>query len=193
MYELQENNIINNINIKDDHPDDDTSYINIFRYKLSNEMMIELSNFAKIHEYDHRKDFKEAWNKWTDEHEEFISLEIRRLNELGCEKNILDKMYKSARYYFRKKSTEKKAPKKRREYITLTKEFIQLIDEDIKTNIKNEDFKPAIAFDVFCNENIDGLTKEIKELILKGLLSTKEIKNKIKKTYQNRYFLAIKK
>ena len=175
--------------------EEDQQYcINIFRYKLSDDMMIEISNFAKIHEYDHRKDFKEAWNKWVEDNHEFVSLEIRRLHELGCEKDILDKMYKSARYYFRKKSTEKKEPKKRRDYKTLTKEFIKLIDEHINNNIKKDDFKPSEAFDTFCNENTESLKKEIVELIEhKGLLSTKEIKNKIKKTYQNRYFLLVNK
>jgi hypothetical protein len=189
MSEIENN--MANLEINNDV---DNHVINIFRYKLTDIMMVELSNFAKIHEYDHRNDFKEAWNKWVEEHSDLVSLEVRRLHELGCEKNVLDKMYKSARYYFRKKTTEKKEPKKRCSYKTINKEFIQLIDEHIMNNITKENFKPSVAFDLFCNENTEILTKEIKELIeKKGLLSTKEIKNKIKKTYQNRYFLAIKK
>jgi len=185
MSEIENN--MENIEVNNKH------VINIFRYKLSDTMMIELSNFAKIHEYDDRKDFKEAWNKWVEEYNDLVSLEVRRLHELGCEKNILDKMYKSTRYYFRKKTTEKKVPKKRCTYKTINKNFIQLIDDHIINNIAKEDFKPSIAFELFCSENTEILTKEIKELIeKKGLLSTKEIKNKIKKTYQNRYFLAIK-
>ena len=88
--------------------------INIFRYKFTEEFTIELYKFSKIHQYDHRSDFKEAWNIWTEENEDLVDEEIRRLSNLGYDGDILDKMFKSARYYFRKKSTEKKEPQKRR-------------------------------------------------------------------------------
>jgi hypothetical protein len=39
--------------------------INIFRFKFKDEFTGELYKFAKIHQYDHRKDFKEAWKKWA--------------------------------------------------------------------------------------------------------------------------------
>lgn len=171
----------------------DTEPINIFRYKLSEEMMIHLHNFAKLHEYDHRKDFKEAWNTWLDEYDDIITQEVSRLQTLGCDKDIVDKMYKSARYYFRKKSTVKKEPVKRRVYTALSKEFIQSMDDHILNNIKNDDFKPSVSFDAFCNANIDILKSEILELTKKGLLGAKNIKDKIKKTYQNRYFLVVQK
>ena len=32
--------------------------VNIYRYKFTNEFIVELYNFSKIHQYDHRKDFK---------------------------------------------------------------------------------------------------------------------------------------
>ena len=93
------------------------STINIYRYKLSIEMIDKLYQFSKIHEYDNRKDFKEAWTLWAEENNEFISHELRRLRTLGYNGNIDDKLFKSARYYFRKKNTEKKKPAKRRNYI----------------------------------------------------------------------------
>jgi hypothetical protein len=167
--------------------------INIFRYKLSDDMMVEIHNFAKLHEYDHRKDFKEAWSKWLECNDELIVKEVSRLTTLGCNKDIVDKMYKSARYYFRKKSTIKKEPVKRRVYTTLTKEFIQCIDDHIGDNIFNLDFKPSTSFDIFCNDNMDMLKTEVKQLSKQGLTDAKNIKDKIKKTYQNRYFLIIKK
>jgi hypothetical protein len=171
----------------------DNDPINIFRYKLSDEMVVELHNFAKLHEYDHRKDYKEAWSIWVECNDDMITTEVSRLKALGCDKDIIDKMYKSARYYFRKKSTVKKEPVKRRVYTTLSKEFIQSIDDHIINNINNEDFKPSVAFDGFCNANIEILKSEVLELTKKGLIGAKNIKDKIKKTYQNRYFLVIKK
>jgi len=151
--------------------------------------MEELYKFSKIHQYDHRKDFKEAWLLWKDENEEFINDEIRRLNILGCNKDIEDKMFKSARYYFRKKNTEKKAPTTRRDYVGTSKDFISIVDKHIKSNIGN---KPSECFSQFCKENIEELQTEINRLINSELKETAEIKDKIKKTYKNRYFIISK-
>ena len=85
-----------------------TIQIPIYRYKFSNDFTEGLFTFAKIHQYDDRKTFKEAWTKWTEENDIIITNEIRRLKDNGYEGNILDKMFKSARYYFRKKPNQKK-------------------------------------------------------------------------------------
>ena len=169
--------------------DNSSNIINIFRYKFTKEFMEELYKFSKIHQYDHRKDFKEAWLLWKDENEEFINDEIRRLNILGCNKDIEDKMFKSARYYFRKKNTEKKAPTTRRDYVGTSKDFISIVDKHIKSNIGN---KPSECFSQFCKENIEELQTEINRLINSELKETAEIKDKIKKTYKNRYFIISK-
>ena len=117
--------------------------VNIYRYKFTNEFTEELFKFSKIHQYDHRKDFKEAWEIWMDKNEELIDGEVRRLTNLGYDGDIIDKMFKSARYYFRKKSTEKKAPVKRRIYVGSQKDLLDAMDEHIKSNINSEDFKPS--------------------------------------------------
>ena len=162
---------------------------NIFRFKFSDDFTIILSNFAKIHQYDNRHDFKEAWKKWLEENEEDISSEIRRLNNTGYIGDILDKMFKSARYYFRKKSTEKKAPKTRRQYISVRKELLDSIDKHIYTNIKNELYKPSNGFEDYCKNNIDLLKIEIKNICKNGLVNSNDIEYKFKKTYKNRYFI----
>ena len=110
----------------------------IYRFKFTNEFTDELYKFSKIHQYDHRKDFKEAWDLWTEDNEGLVSEEVRRLNNIGYDGDILDKMFKSARYYFRKKSTEKKAPVQRRQYIGTNKEFLEAIDNYIKSNVSDK-------------------------------------------------------
>ena len=40
---------------------------NIYRYKFADDFTCELSKFSKIHQYDHRNDFKEAWDVWVKE------------------------------------------------------------------------------------------------------------------------------
>ena len=166
--------------------------INIFRYKFTDDFTSELFKFSKIHQYDHRKDFKEAWKTWLEENEEIVEEETCRLKNLGYQDNVEDKMFKSARYYFRKKSTEKKAPVKRRDYMGVQKVLLGAMDNHIRRGIK-EEFKPSDGFDDFCNKNKDLLKEEVTTLCKNGFTDSNEIKNKIKKTYKNRYFLQINK
>ena len=165
---------------------------NIFRFKFTDDFTNELFKFSKIHQYDHRKDFKEAWNLWTENNDDIVSDEIRRLSNLGYEGDILDKMFKSARYYFRKKSTEKKEPIARRDYIGVQQDLLDAIDDHIKSRINDNDYKPSDGFDEFCKSNISVLKEEV-ALLCKNGMTNSEIKQKIKKTYKNRYFLIISK
>jgi hypothetical protein len=167
--------------------------VNIYRYKFTEDFTNELFKFSKIHQYDERKAFKEAWNLWMEDNENIVNEEFKRLRDLGYGGDIFDKMFKSARYYFRKKSTEKKEPAKRRIYIGTQKDMLEAIDDHIKTNILRGDFKPSDGFDEFCKENVDLLKEEVAVLCRAGLTDSNEIKSKIKKTYKNRYFLAINK
>jgi hypothetical protein len=173
--------------------DDNNLNVNIYRYKFTDNFTNELYKFSKIHQYDHRKDFKEAWEIWLEETDELVSEEVRRLTNLRYDGNILDKMYKSARYYFRKKSTEKKAPQKRREYQSVQKDLLEAMDEHIKTNVNAVNYKPSEGFDMFCKENIELLKEEVSILCKNGFSNSEVIKEKIKKTYKNRYFILIKK
>ena len=160
----------------------------IYRYKFTDEFTSVLYTFSKIHQYDGRKDFKEAWDLWIEENAELVESEITRLTSIGYEGDILDKMFKSARYYFRKKSTEKKEPIKRRDYVGINNTLLHEMDEHIQSNIINNDFKPSDAFAQFCRENQELLLEEVTNLCKIGLTDHIEIKNKIKKTYKNRYF-----
>jgi hypothetical protein len=163
--------------------------INIYRYKFTPEFMSDLFIFSKIHQYDNRSDFKEAWEQWTEDNENIVSSEVKRLTDLGYEGDVIDKMYKSARYYFRKKGTEKKPASLRRDYISVSKDLINAMDQHIRAEIHREDYKPSDAFDEFCKSNIDLLKENIAIICKNGLTDAVEIKNKIKKTYKNRYFL----
>ncbi len=166
------------------------SSVNIFRYKFTDDFMAELNRFAKIHQYDERKDFKEAWSQWLNDYEDEVSQEVRRLVGLGYEGNIIDKMFKSARYYFRKKSAIKTEPKQRREYVSLDKKVLESMDIHIETNMDDEDYQPKSGFVDFCKENEDMLKETIQQMLAKGLQG-EDIQDKIKKTYKNRYFMLV--
>ena len=192
---LENTEIISDIEFRSDtefRSDDVTK--NIFRYKFTEEFTSDLYVFSKIHQYDHRKQFKEAWIVWAEENNEIIQSEVKRLRELGYDGDTLDKMFKSARYYFRKKSTGKKEPAKRRVYVGVQKELLESMDKHININLNNPQYKPSDGFADFCKEYIDVLQIEVNNLCKCGIKDSNDIKNKIKKTYKNRYFnLTLKK
>jgi hypothetical protein len=165
----------------------------IYRYKFTDEFVCELYKFSKIHQYDHRKDFKEAWQLWLEDKADIVSDEVRILTSSGYDGDILDKMFKSARYYFRKKSTEKKEPVKRRKYCGLSKDVLDAMDKHIASNITNDDYKPSAGFESFCMIHIELLKDESTRLITNGFKDSDEITAKHKKTYKNRYFMFISK
>jgi hypothetical protein len=162
--------------------------ITIYRFKFTEDFMTELYNFSKIHQYDERKDFKEAWKLWTEDNADLITTESARLTDLGYDGNILDKMFKSARYYFRKKSVDKKEPIQRRAYISVNRELLDAMDRHIEEHIYNDDYKPKTGFICFCQEHYQLLTESISNICQQNVIDLKLIEDKIKKTYKNRYF-----
>jgi hypothetical protein len=161
----------------------------IYRFKFTEDFMEELYKFSKIHQYDERKDFKEAWKTWTEENQDIIDEETTRLTNLGYEGDIIDKMFKSARYYFIKKSTEKKEPRQRRQYISVNRELLDAMDNHIEENIFNVDYQPKTGFISFCKANEKILKESISKIFEQGVKDSDLIEDKIKKTYKNRYFM----
>jgi len=174
------------------------SVATVFRFNFESNVAELVTEFAKIHEHDDAKDYKEAWNAWCDEQKDVIQAETRRLGELGYTGDVIDKMYKAGRYYFRNKKTVKAAPKTRRNYISLNGAVISLMDTHISDNIKNADFTPANAYELFVEKERKTITKEVMRLnnVLKeedDKLDGEGVANKIKKTYKNRYFIISRK
>jgi hypothetical protein len=161
----------------------------IFRYKFTADFMSALYVFSKIHQYDERNDFKESWKSWIEYNEESVTVESTRLKNLGFKGDVIDKMFKSARYYFRKKSIVKNEPQKRRQYINKDKELLNSMDRHISANIYRKDYQPKTGFDEYCADNIDVLRASIMLINEQGITDVREIEEKIKKTYKNRYFI----
>jgi hypothetical protein len=91
---------------KNNTPNSNSNSIKTYRFEFSKSFIDELSRFSKVHQYDERRAYKEAWVRWKSNIEisEIISVEVRRLESIGYMGDIEDKMFKSGRYYFRKKS-----------------------------------------------------------------------------------------
>ena len=155
----------------------------IYRYNFSETFANELYEFAKVHQYDECHTFKEEWDEWLAENEDIVQEETNRLEGIGYEGDIQDKMFKSARYYFRKKSTVKKAPAERRDYVTLDKGFLEMMDRHI---VSHNDVKPAASFETFLQEYQDSVQRTV--ILLESCHKLEDSMQKIKKTYKNRYF-----
>jgi hypothetical protein len=199
MFQEMNNDDIELIEVADMLREDDdiepSKKINatIFRFKFTEAFMEDLYKFSKIHQYDHRKDFKEAWNNWIEENDDIIDEEVQRLLELGYDGDILDKMFKSARYYFRKKSPLTIEPKKRRQYISVSHELLEAMDTHIKINIGLPDYQPKTGFVSFYEENNRLIVQTFRSFYQQNIKDSEFIQLKLKKTYKNRYFMIISK
>jgi hypothetical protein len=165
----------------------------IFRFKFTEEFMEDLYKFAKIHQYDHRKDFKEAWNIWLEENEDIVQEEEDRMHYLRYDGDVLDKMFKSARYYFRKKSPIKVEPKQRRQYISVSHELLEAMDAHIRTNIGLADYQPKTGFIDFYEANKLLIVQTFRSFFEQNIKDGEFIQTKLKKTYKNRYFMLVSK
>lgn len=171
----------------------DSTFTRVFRFKFNDDFVKDLYTFSKVHQYDDRDTFKEAWKIWVQENELIVDKEIERLSRLGYEGDIKDKMFKSARYYFRKKTDTKKEPVKRREYINVSKELLDKMDLHISEHIQNAKYTPKDGFILFCDQYTELLKEGISKICQDGVTDATEICNKMKKTYKNRYFMLTKK
>lgn len=165
----------------------------VYRFKFAVPVVDEISKFSQLHRDEDRIVFKEAWKEWIAENEELIGNEKQRLAGLNYTGDVEDKMFKSARYYFRKKSTVKKAPVERRTYVPVDKEILQTVDRHIENNRFSEEYSPAKGYDQFCSDNKEILEGWIETLHNQDKFDLKEIQDKIKKTYKNRYYVLKKK
>ena len=193
---ISDKNIIDDVNINvsklniNDTTNDTINDTNssIYRFKFTTDVMIYLTSFAKKHQFVDRKTYKEAWETWLNDNFEMVEEECCRLYKLGYEGHVKDKMFKAARYYFRKKSSNKLEPQKRKNYVTVDHELLNCMDEHIRRNIGSSGYSPASGYSDFCQSNINALNDEVIRL-LDCDLNKDEITTKIKKTYKNRYFI----
>jgi hypothetical protein len=174
------------------------------RFVLSSEIVEYIDEFSKIHQYDERKTFKENWGKWIkkEDIEPIINDEVKRLKNLGYTGDVLTKMFKSARYYYRNKPTkqEDEDKKDRKSYEKLPQFILEQIDvhinkqintniiENVDSQVKRSAITPAECFNNYLIENKKEILKTIQE---SGAISKQDVENIIKrykKTYKNRFY-----
>jgi len=94
-------------------------------------------------------------------------------------------MFKSARYYFRKKSTVKKEASSRCVYVGMKQDLLNAMDKHIMESVD----KPSVSYNNFCRDNEYIFEDSILYLHDNGITESKYIENKFKKVYKNRYFI----
>lgn len=167
--------------------------IKTYRFKFDENISSILNDFGKLHINEDRKDYNQHWELWILENNDIIQREENRLLECGYNGNIYDKLYKSARYYHRKKKClHCQEKEKRREYIPVSNEFLEAIDFHINTIVKDTLLSPANGYDDFCQKNKILLSIEVIKLMDENEFTKDYISSKLKKTYKNRYFYKLK-
>ncbi len=159
----------------------------IFRFKFSSDIVDRMTCFSKENKNLSKNNFTDNWDRWLESNRDAIDSEKKRLQDLGCEGNIENRLFRSARYYLCKKKEEKTESKKRRKYVSLDREFIDCIDNHIQ-NKYHDGISPKLAYQDFCDKNMLDIEQEIDRMFEDDAFDKEEGKKKIKKTYKNRVY-----
>jgi len=174
-----------------------------FRFNYSEKFTQVLEDFAKSHSTEDRKEFRQSWISLRNKNTEIFQEEICRIQRQGYDGDIDKKIFESIRYYYRKKilkqptKTSKTSKTSKPKLGGFSREIKQWMDIHIKNIIVQETenlVSPAEAFDDFCRENREEITKEVFRLKSKvnkqvnKQLDPAEITDKFKKSYKNRYY-----
>ena len=173
------------LNNLEEEKNEQENHKKIYRYKFHDDFITELSKFSKIHQYDDRHAFKEAWNVWVEEHNEMVDAEVSRHHSLNYTGDVLDKMFKSARYYFRKK-VDNVNVKPRKPYSGVQPYVIQMMDIHISES--GCWVKPSKGFSDFVNNHGELVDREVEYWVSQGL-EKDEVQQKVKKAFKNRCFI----
>ena len=154
-----------------------------YRLDFSKIFARELKNFSEVNKKLDIVDFKIRMDRWVVNNDIIIEEEYKYLKNSGYDGDILQKIFKSARYYF-SKLDKKNEKKKRKKYSVKDKELLERIKTHVE--IKNRD-KPSVAYNNFYEENKNYLDNHIEMLKVEGY-EKKDATSKIKKIYKNKFF-----
>lgn len=178
----------------------------VLRFEFSAAVIHAVTAFVGTHRYDDRKTYKEAWTAWllTEDIAALMDAEHARLNNLGYTGDVADKLFKSARYYFRGKLQQQSQPTRRRrrqKYVAVNRTLLDAMDEHIERGLTT----PALGFADFCTAHAEDavLQTEVASLfarynnanndtsnsITSDTQIMQEVLHKLKKTYKNRCFM----
>lgn len=185
--------------------------LKVYRFNFRPEFVAMVYKFSHIHQYDSCADFKEAFTKWEETNEAVITAETQYLEGIGYIGDFRTKVFKSARYYFRKKSSgelildldgldggeggceEKGDVTKPKQKKSGARKRYTSIDYDLATKITEylEEFhglKPSDGFNGFYELYRHEVDAEVLRLEVDGDCEAGSGILKIKKTFKNKHF-----
>ena len=168
----------------------------IFRFNFSDKFVEQLGEFASKHRNDDRHQFKDAWGEWIIDNNQSVRDEVDYITNLGYNGDCLDKMFKSARYYFKdKRACPAKTTSVRHAYTRIGADVLNKIDTHILSVIGQESFRPKKGYELFINVDHPEVINDVYTLLSEGSpnYTMDECIDKIKKTYKNRYVVLTKK
>lgn len=171
-----------------------------FRFDFSKHTIDLLSVFSKEHCDEKCKQFQCSWRDWInkDNIKKTLDEECETLKALGFEGDVYDKMYKSARYYYKKRQDKKDKYEEKQSTVhtnRFSSNFLKLMDNIIKSQL-NEDVKKNNGiersqiefFDNYCNIHRNEIVMELRDIKERKGQIPEDIKEKLKKTYKNRFY-----
>lgn len=179
-----------------------------FRYDFSDDVTKMLGEFANNNREKSRKEFTQIWEEYIAEEKtsKIIKDEIEMMRYHGFCGDVMDKMYKSVRYYHRKRdiktlNVDQDINKNKHEN-RFSREFLKMMDKYIleqmtdHENIKHSDetgrqintLSQSESYQTFCEKNKEKILEEFIKIRKQTGRLTEMVVDKIKKTYKNRFY-----
>ena len=172
-----------------------------FRYDFSSEVGDLLAKFSDDHETEKYKIFQSSWNSWinTDEVREILTKECNHLQKEGYIGDVWDKMYKSARYYYKKRGQINKEDKntrtERSPKIKFSANYLKQVNESILSQLNKNitdnniiNLSNTEAFNEFCKSNKTEIVEELRLVKDQHGEIPKDIIKKMKKVFKNHFY-----
>ena len=178
-----------------------------FRYDFSDNIVQMLGEFANENIGKSRKEFMNRWEEYIAEEgtRQKIEYEKEMMIQHGFSGDVMDKMYKSVRYYHvkrdKKKFLEEDSINKYKHENRFSREFLKIMDEYIYYQLTNPDniyvnengiqintVSQSGSYKKFCENNRENILEEFIKIKNKTGPLTGIMVNKLRKTYKTRFY-----
>jgi hypothetical protein len=172
-----------------------------FRFDFTSEVGNLLAKFSDEHETEKYNVFQSSWNSWINMEgvSDILTKECSRLREEGYTGDVWDKMYKSARYYYKKRGRSNKDKNsktvERSAKIKFSERYLMKLNENIESQLNcNRSDNNVIslsnndAFNEFCEVNKSEIVEELRLVKERYGELPKDIIKKLKKIFKNHFY-----
>ncbi len=181
-----------------------------FRYDFSDNIVKMLGEFANENIGKSRKEFMKRWEEYIAEEDtrQTIEYEKEMMIQHGFRGDVMDKMYKSVRYYHVKRDKKKLLEEEEEEPINkykhenrFSREFLKIMDEYIYYQLTNTDniyvnengiqinaVSQTGSYIIFCENSREKILEEFIKIKNKSGPLTGVMVEKLRKTYKNRFY-----